>query len=72
MRTIRSFCLVRDADKCRKCGSCTRLLPEFIRKYGGRLIISESNYRQPHIRQAVQDVMDSCAEDAISVEVSEK
>ena len=72
MRPIKSYYLIRDTDKCKKCGTCSRLIQGFITKYNGRLIISESNYRQPHIQQAVQDVIDSCVEDAISIEVNEK
>ena len=61
-----------DPDLCIKRHSCVKLLPDFIRKYNGRLIISESNYRQVHIKEAVQNVIDSCQKDAISIEENER
>ena len=72
MRNILSFHLVRNADKCITCGECTKLLPEFISKYNGKLIISESNYRQAHVKHAVQDVIDACSQKAISIEMNER
>ena len=71
IRKIKSYFLARDLDLCIHCHSCVKLLPDFIRKYNGQLIISESNYRQGHVKDAVQNVIDSCQGDAISIEVNE-
>ena len=72
VRKIKSFFLVRDPDLCINCHSCVKLLPDFIRRYDGRLIISESNDRHGHVKTDVQDVIDSCQGDAITIEVNER
>jgi len=69
---IRSFYLTRNENKCVSCGECTGMLPEFISKYGGQLIISEINYKQPCIRESVQVVINNCLGNAISIEVNDR
>jgi len=74
MREIKQFRLTRDSLKCKNCGTCSRLLPDFIRVYNGILLISKSNYRQEHVRLAAESVIDACPEKAIRIvmHISEK
>lgn len=68
MRPIKSYYLVIDENKCQASGACVDILPDFKEKYGGRLMISESNMKQDEVRDAVRGVIEACKAGAISLE----
>jgi len=67
MLPIKQFRLTRNILECKNCGTCSRLLPDFIRVYNGVLLISESNYKHEYVRLAAASVVEACPEKAINI-----
>lgn len=66
--TAGTLTLLRDDKLCRNCGACSRLLPDYIRKYRGKLLISRYRYNtSDEVQNAVRDVIDACPSIAISL-----
>lgn len=55
--------------KCSDCGMCSLLLPKFINKFKGRLIITEANMQNSAIRETLTELINTCPNDAIILEV---
>ena len=64
---MNQYRLIRDKKICKMCGSCSKLLPDFILIHDGILLISESNYKQEHVKLAADSIIDTCSENAIKV-----
>jgi ferredoxin len=62
------YILFADANSCRNCGTCSRLLPGFKSAYKGVLQISSNAFHdREEIRECTQSIIDACPTKSISL-----
>ena len=62
-----SYSLQRDEETCNDCGICERVLTGFRTINGGKVNISESNYKKDHVQAAIKDIISMCPSESISL-----
>jgi len=64
--TSEMFLLEINKEKCKDCGACEKLLPQFKNIYNGKISISAWAYQRDDVKMGVKSVIDRCSEKAIS------
>jgi len=52
-------------EKCKNCGNCEKILPQFKSTYGGHIIVSDWAYSREDVQVGISNVLSSCSENAI-------
>ena len=60
--------LKRNAEKCIQCTSCETMLSGFITEHKGILIIPRFQFENESTQAAVEDIINCCIGNAISLE----
>lgn len=55
-------------DRCKNCRKCTKVLPDFKRKYAGNIEVSEGALQRTDVQEGIDRVIKNCTENAITLD----